>query len=138
MDAVGGGNETEGTSKVPRGIPSLTYLRVVPTSTNNNSNLNQQQLQAVDDITVDGNAVVIKDPSSNIAPMKYEVAEVFGKHFNDEEVCEHVIGSRAGDGIGAALNPVTAFVNDAATAVIFTIGSRQAKKWRFLKVPRYI
>lgn len=48
-------------------------------------------------------------------------------------MCESTIGSRAGAGIGASLNPIAACVNDAATAIIFLVGSCETRKWQFLK-----
>lgn len=36
--------------------------------------------------------------------------------------------------MGAALNPINAFVEDATSAVIMLIGSKFTKKWQFLKV----
>lgn len=35
--------------------------------------------------------------------------------------------------MGAALNPITAFVADAATAVLFLVGSKETRKWQFLR-----
>jgi hypothetical protein len=48
-------------------------------------------------------------------------------------VCENTIGNLAGANLGVALNPISAFVADAATSVIFLIGSKQTRKWQFLK-----
>jgi hypothetical protein len=36
--------------------------------------------------------------------------------------------------MGAALNPIAAFVEDATSAVILLVGSKFTKKWQFLKV----
>lgn len=36
--------------------------------------------------------------------------------------------------MGAALNPIAAFVEDATSAVILLVGSKCTKKWQFLKV----
>jgi hypothetical protein len=36
--------------------------------------------------------------------------------------------------MGAALNPIAAFVEDATSAVILLVGSKFSKKWQFLKV----
>jgi hypothetical protein len=36
--------------------------------------------------------------------------------------------------MGAALNPIAAFVEDATSAVILLVGSKLTKKWQFLKV----
>ncbi len=113
----------------PRGIPSLTYVRICPpTNTPNNGQF------AINDVSIDGNSVIVNDSTGQYPPTRHEVAEVLDRNLSDEDVCEHVIGSKAGSGVGAALNPVTAFVHDAATAVLFVVGSRQAKKWRFMKV----
>lgn len=51
----------------------------------------------------------------------------------DQDVCESTIGNEAGAGFGASLNPISAFVHDSATAVIFLVGSKATKKWLFLK-----
>jgi hypothetical protein len=61
------------------------------------------------------------------------VAQILDKSLSDEEVCEHTIGNLAGMGLGASLNPISAYVNDAATAIIFIVGSRLTRKWQFLK-----
>lgn len=105
-----------------RGIPSLTYVRILPGRNN-----------SVNDISVDGNSVVLNDFSSQQPATRHEVAEVLDRSLSEEDVCEHIIGNKAGSGIGAALNPITAFINDAATATIFIIGSKESRKWKFLK-----
>jgi len=51
----------------------------------------------------------------------------------DQDVCESTIGNEAGAGFGASLNPISAFVHDSATAVVFLVGSKATKKWLFLK-----
>lgn len=56
------------------------------------------------------------------------------KGLSDVEVCGCTIGSQAGAGLGAALNPISAFVADAATTVILVMGSKSTKKSSFLKV----
>jgi hypothetical protein len=35
--------------------------------------------------------------------------------------------------MGASLNPITACVSDAVTAIIFIVGSKETRKWHFLK-----
>jgi hypothetical protein len=106
-------------SRIPRGIPSVTYCRIISPPGGSG------------DIISDGNSITVLDagqPSS-----RHEVAQVLPLGLSDEEVCEHTFGNQAGAGMGAALNPITAFVNDAVTAIIFIIGSKETKKWHFMK-----
>ena len=62
------------------------------------------------------------------------VAFVLPRGITDQEACESTIGQDAGasDG-GGGLNPISAFVNDSASAVIFLIGSKNTRKSLFLK-----
>ena len=64
---------------------------------------------------------------------RHEVAQVLDKTLSDADVCENTIGNLAGSGLGVALNPISAFVEDAATSVILIIGSKETRKWQFLK-----
>ena len=104
----------------PRGVPSVSYVRIVSQGGDNAT-----------DIISDGNAVTILEPG--MPSTRHDVAQVLQRGMMDEEVCENTIGNQAGAGIGASLNPVSAFVMDAATTVIILVGSRQTKKWQFLK-----
>lgn len=65
---------------------------------------------------------------------RHEVAHVFERGISDQEFCEATIGQEAGSTMGASLNPINAFVEDATSAVVFLVGSKFAKKWQFLKV----
>jgi hypothetical protein len=65
---------------------------------------------------------------------RHEVAHVFERGILDQEFCEATIGQEAGATMGAALNPIAAFVEDATSAVILLVGSKFSKKWQFLKV----
>lgn len=108
-------------SRIPNGIPTLSYCRILPTV----------GAFGQGDIVNDGNAVVVLEPGQPSA--RFEVAQVVDKNFDDEEACEMMIGQKAGAGLGAVLNPVSAFVNDAANVVIILTGSRNTRKWQFLK-----
>jgi len=103
-----------------RGIPSVTYVRV-------------QQIGAGGaDVIQDGNNVItILEPGNPSS--RHEVAQVLPKGATDDEVCEMTIGNQAGAGIGASLNPIHAFVHDAATALILVIGSKNTRKNLFLR-----
>eukprot|EP01041_Mallomonas_annulata_P000861 gene861-1676_t len=105
---------------IPRGVPSVTYLRV----------LSNDNKQIKDDITTDGNSVYISQPGQPVN--RYEVAQVLERDISDHDVCESTVGEESGSGMGALLNPVTAFVHDAVTTLIFIIGSKKTKKWQFL------
>lgn len=109
-------------SRSARGVPSVTYCRVL-------SPLGGFSGQG--DIISDGNSITVLDagqPSS-----RHEVAQVLPNGISDEEVCEHTFGNQAGAGMGASLNPITACVSDAVTAIIFIVGSKETRKWHFLK-----
>ena len=64
---------------------------------------------------------------------RHEVAQVLERGISDQEACECTIGSQAGAGLGASLNPISAFVHDAANIVLFVTGSKLTKKSRFMK-----
>ena len=64
---------------------------------------------------------------------RHSVAQVLDKTLHDNDICESTVGNLAGSGLGIALNPMSAFVADAATSVILLIGSKNTMKWRFLK-----
>ena len=103
-----------------RGVPSVTYVRII------GSGFGQG------DIVSDGtNAITVLESGS--PSTRHEVAQVLDKTLSDLEVCELTIGNDAGAGLGASLNPIAAFVNDAATVLIHVIGSRSTKKSLFIK-----
>ena len=108
-------------SKAPRGIPSLTYCRII----------NPPGFYGQGDILSDGNSITIIEP--NKPTSRYDIAQVFERGITDEEVCELTFGDQAGMGLGASLNPITACVSDAVTSIIFIIGSKETRKWQFLK-----
>jgi len=84
------------------------------------------------DVIQDGNNVItILEPGNPSS--RHEVAQVLPKGSTDDEVCEMTIGSQAGAGIGASLNPIHAFVHDAATALILVVGSKNTRKSLFLR-----
>eukprot|EP00602_Paraphysomonas_sp_CaronLab_P008587 CAMPEP_0185034294 /NCGR_PEP_ID=MMETSP1103-20130426/24034_1 /TAXON_ID=36769 /ORGANISM="Paraphysomonas bandaiensis, Strain Caron Lab Isolate" /LENGTH=1149 /DNA_ID=CAMNT_0027570895 /DNA_START=22 /DNA_END=3471 /DNA_ORIENTATION=+ len=105
---------------MPRGVPTLSYIRV----------LSQDDSQA-SDIAIDGDFVSIVEPGQPTT--RHEVAHVFERGITDQELCEATIGQEAGAAMDASLNPIAAFVEDAASAVIFMVGSKFTKKWQFLK-----
>ena len=106
-------------SGVPRGIPTVTYARI------------SQQSGWIDVVADGPTAVTVLDAERPAS--RHDVTQVLDRHLNDEEVCEHTIGTLAGASLGVALNPVSAFVLDAATSVIVLVGSQAARKWQFLK-----
>jgi len=98
----------------------VTYLRIISPPSG-----------LTGDIVSDGNSVTVLEsgqPSS-----RHEVAHVLEKGISDEEVCELTFGNQAGVGMGTSLNPITACVSDAVTAIIFVVGSKETKKWQFMK-----
>ena len=109
-------------SRIPRGIPSVTYCRVLSAAGG---------FTGQGDIISDGNSITVLDagqPSS-----RHEIAQVLPTGISDEDVCEMTFGNQAGAGMGASLNPITACVTDAVTAVIFIVGSKETRKWHFMK-----
>lgn len=108
-------------NRIPRGIPSLTYCRII----------SPPGYSAKGDIQADGNSVTVIEPGKPFS--RYEIAQVFDKNVTDEDVCEMSFGNQAGAGLGASLNPITACINDAVNAIIFIVGSKETKKWKFLK-----
>ena len=109
-------------SRVPRGVPSVTYCRVLNPSGG---------FAGKGDIISDGNSITVLEagqPSS-----RHEVGQVLPSGISDEDVCEMTFGNQAGAGMGASLNPITACVCDAVTAIIFVVGSKETRKWHFLK-----
>ena len=107
---------------IPRGIPSVTYLRI---------NGNQHQTGWIDVLADGPNSITIMETDQPIS--RHEVTQVLDRTLNDEEVCENIIGTLAGASLGVALNPISAFVLDAATSLILLIGSKQTRKWQFMK-----
>jgi hypothetical protein len=95
---------------LPRGIPAVTYLRVTPAPGGLSG-----------DIISDGNSVTVLEPGKPSS--RHEVGHVLERGISDEQVCEMTFGNQAGAN-GASLNPITAFVVDAVTAIIFVVGSR--------------
>lgn len=67
---------------------------------------------------------------------RHDVAQVLERGLSDQDICEYTVGSQAGAGLGAALNPISAHVNDAATSLLFMMGSKATKKSQFVKVRR--
>jgi hypothetical protein len=108
-------------SKIPHGIPTISYCRVLPSTT----------AFGPADIASDGNAIIVHEPGQ--PSTRYDVAQLIDKTVSDEEACELTFGHRAGAGVGTALNPVTAFVHDAANVVVLLVGSKSTRKWQFLR-----
>ena len=67
------------------------------------------------------------------ASTRHDAAQVFNVGVSDQQFCESTIGQDAGATMGAHLNPVAAFVDDAATTILFLIGSKNSRKSQFLK-----
>lgn len=104
----------------PKGIPSITYVRVLSSAAGQG------------DIVSDGNnSLTILEPG--YPSTRHEVAHVLDKGISDEDVCESIIGSQAGAGLGLALNPVAGLVHDAVNVCMFAIGSKFTRKGLFLK-----
>eukprot|EP00981_Chlorochromonas_danica_P005479 scaffold1110_cov182-Ochromonas_danica.AAC.6 len=75
-------------SKIPNGVPTITYCRLLPNTLSSGQG----------DIQGDGsNAIVILEPGQPTA--RYEIAQVLEKNLTDEEVCELTFGSRAGSNL---------------------------------------
>ena len=108
-------------SRTPNGIPTISYCRILPSV----------NAFGPADLTTDGNVISVHEGGQ--PPIRYEVAQVIDKTVSDEEACELTFGTRAGAGLGAPLNPVSAFVNDAANVVVLLVGSKMTKKWQYLK-----
>lgn len=107
----------------PSGIPAVTYVRV--------QNPDQSTTGAAD-ILSDEASVTILEPNKP-STRHDSVAFVLPRGITDQEACESTIGQDAGAGDGGGLNPISAFVNDAASAVIFLVGSKNTRKSLFLK-----
>ena len=123
-------NESINDAPLGGGVPAITYLRILPSNNNKSSseprNRNNND-QNSSNILVDGNTITYTGDNT-----RYDVATVLDRNLNDEDVCEHVFGIKAG-GENGLLNPIRAFVMDAATITIFIVGSKQTKKWKYLK-----
>ena len=108
-----------------QGIPAVTYVRV----------LNQEGGGIATDILSDAASVTILEP--NKPSSRHDSASfVLPRGISDQDACESTIGQDAGDATGSGgggLNPVSAFVNDAASALILLIGSKATRKSLFLK-----
>jgi hypothetical protein len=88
------------------------------------------------DLLASGNSITVLDPTQTST--RHDAVQVFNASYSDQQFCESTIGQDAGASLGAQLNPVSAFVEDAATAVVLLLGSRSARKSQFLKVNRVI
>jgi len=99
----------------PRGVPGVSYVRVVTEGTATKAT----------NIEVEQNIVTI---SSDTEPRaRFDRNQfVLERGISDEEVCESTIGVQAGEGVGAALNPINAFVSDSATTLIILRYARRA------------
>ena len=106
----------------PRGVPGVSYVRVMTDGT---------QRTAMN-LEVDKNAVTVLSDTEPRARFDGNQC-VLERGMSDEEVCEGIIGVSAGEAMGSSLNPIHAFVADAATTVIILAGSKAARKWQFLK-----
>jgi len=122
--------EEEQYRQLPRGVPTLTYARLLDPSPVVDSGAPGVGINQ-DDLEVDGDFVTVKEPGQALA--RYPVAHVFPKGMTDQEFCEFTIGQDAGADLGASLNPIAACVEDATSAVIMLVGSKTTKKWQFLK-----
>eukprot|EP01033_Poteriospumella_lacustris_P010889 gene10889-7746_t len=105
----------------PAGVPTITYCRIQPGS----------QIGGQGDLVHDGNSVVVLEPGQPSS--RYDVSHVIERGASDEESCEVAFGHLAGGGLGTVLNPIAAFVNDCVNVVIVLTGSRQTRKWSYLK-----
>lgn len=107
----------------PSGIPAVTYVRI----------MNPEGGGAVSDILSDSSSVTILEP--NKPSSRHDASSfVLPRGITDQETCESTIGQDAGGSTGGGgLNPVTAFVTDAASAVLFLIGSKATRKSLFAK-----
>lgn len=108
----------------PQGIPAVTYVRI--------QNPDQVTTGAADILSDDASVTILEPnkPSSR----HDSVAFVLPRGITDQEACESTIGQDAGAGDGGGgLNPISAFVNDSASAVIFLLGSKNTRKSLFLK-----
>ena len=109
-------------ARIPRGIPSVTYCRILPQSGG---------FAGQAGIVSEGNTITVLDagqPSS-----RHEVGQVLPIGISDEDACELTFGNQAGAGMGASLNPITACVSDAVSAIIFVVGSKETRKSHFMK-----
>jgi hypothetical protein len=104
---------------VPRGVPSVTYMRILSATSGSN------------DIVNDGNIISVLEAGQPTT--RHEVAQVLERGLSDQDVCERTIGPQAGAGLGAALNPISACVHDAANVCLLFVGSRLTKKSVFFK-----
>lgn len=109
-------------SYIPRGVPAVSYVRVLTEGT---------QVTA-ENVEVDGSAVTIF--SENAPRSRHDgMQTVLPRGLSDLEVCEHIVGQSAGGDQGVALNPLNAFVADSATTVILLNGSKATRKSNFVK-----
>lgn len=127
--AAGAGAAHNGRRVTPKGIPTVTYARILNPPTTSSSSISGSMPV---DLLASGNSVTVLDPSQTST--RHDAVQVFNASYSDQQFCESTIGQDAGASLGAQLNPVSAFVEDAATAVILILGSRNARKSQFLKV----
>lgn len=110
------------TTYIPRGVPAVSYVRVLTEGT---------QVTA-ENVEVDGSAVTVF--SDNAPRSRHDgMQTVLPRGLSDVEVCEHIMGQSAGGDQGVALNPLSAFVGDSATTVILVNGSKATRKSNFVK-----
>jgi hypothetical protein len=110
-------------SKPPMGIQAVTYVRVLPLQAGRGKGA---------DISAEFNSVSVIEAGHSTSRHDGYV-QVFDRHFSDQDVCEAIMGPEAGISAGAQLNPVAAAVMDAATVVMFVLGSRTTQKHQFLR-----
>ena len=76
----------EETNNSPQGIPSVTYVRILSSTSGDNNN----------DLQTEGNTITVTEPGQ--PPTKHEVAQLLEAGIGDQDVCENTIGNQAGAG----------------------------------------
>lgn len=89
----------------PKGVPSVTYCRVLPNTTNKTS-----------DITIDGKHITVKVTGTNSSVRRYDLPNVIESKLNDDEVCETILGNKAG-----ALGSSTVSVHTSTGEISFNL-----------------
>ena len=114
-------------SRVPLGVPSITYCRVVP-----NESVSGK------DLVTDGNVITLYNGGGEMGSsygmqnvVRHEVQNLVERSDSDMKACLITMGGAPG--IGAGFHPLKAVVYDAATTVIFVMGSRATNKSQFIK-----
>ena len=109
-------------SYIPRGVPAVSYVRVLTAGTQTTA----------ENVEVDGSAVTV---FSDSAPRSRHdgMQIVLPRGLSDVEVCEQIMGQQAGGGQGVALNPISAFVGDSANSILLVNGSKSTRKANFMK-----